>query len=102
MTATTDVYALSLHDALPIYTQMDRIDAARRPGLAAAVGDGHTVSLGLRGSPAGRSIGHRIGGHPGLATVWELDRKSTRLDPRYRCHSYLNYQFHNNSRCNHG
>src|SRR3712207_7152925 len=37
-TATTEIYTLSLHDALPIYRRLHVLDALEHPGLA-----GHAV-----------------------------------------------------------
>src|SRR3712207_9423264 len=48
-TATTEIYTLSLHDALPIYLQVDTADGGRHlPGDGA--GDDHQVRLARRGA----------------------------------------------------
>src|SRR6266478_7757627 len=64
-TATTEIYTLSLHDALPIIARL-RNRQARRPGAGA-----------LPESP----------GTMGRLT-WRLDRKSTRLNSS---HSQISY-----------
>src|SRR2546430_8787353 len=73
-TATTEIYTLSLHDALPIYqralhfmTQHCRADVA--------------VQRGLDRKPAFRA-------HPGDAVKTDGDRKSTRLNSS---HSQISY-----------
>src|SRR2546429_9014662 len=63
-TATTEIYTLSLHDALPIWPERKR--RARRPGQ-------RTGPPGLPGGRAGRAHG---------------DRKSTRLNSS---HGYISY-----------
>src|SRR6266705_4100413 len=60
-TATTEIYTLSLHDALPISGQLGQLDAEPQVGL-------------VRAEP-----GHRLG---------EADRKSTRLNSSHRTISY--------------
>src|SRR3712207_9485278 len=72
-TATTEIYTLSLHDALPICRR------ARRGGWAAALG-----LVRRRRSTGGRSRQPR-----GDADVgWSLDRKSTRLNSSHANISY--------------
>src|SRR2546429_1049165 len=77
-TATTEIYTLSLHDALPIYT-------ARRGA--------HESAAGLRGS-ANRGSAARRGAAPGHRPRADsfgeprLDRKSTRLNSS---HGYISY-----------
>src|SRR3712207_6849707 len=68
-TATTEIYTLSLHDALPIYRVHDhRVVEGRRDDLA-----------GLRRGPHGGEIG--LVGH-------RRDRKSTRLNSSHANISY--------------
>src|SRR5256885_12115986 len=77
-TATTEIYTLSLHDALPICTYAIQIPAARISG--------QTVTLRVR------TIGHK----PGLRQITlrageqteDLDRKSTRLNSSHLVISY--------------
>src|SRR2546422_6737153 len=68
-TATTEIYTLSLHDALPICVR-------RLPSLSH-----HTARATLH---AHRPPGHQRGLHTGHA----LDRKSTRLNSS---HGYISY-----------
>src|SRR2546429_9127582 len=68
-TATTEIYTLSLHDALPIWV-------LRRHGAARGRGRGHRIPL--PGQP-------RAGGR---AQPWPPDRKSTRLNSS---HGYISY-----------
>src|SRR3712207_8835700 len=67
-TATTEIYTLSLHDALPICRP-----AARRDGAPA--GDGGDV-----GGPGGEGRGQRWGLPARPAPARPRDRKSTRLN----------------------
>src|SRR5438876_10329037 len=68
-TATTEIYTLSLHDALPISLLL-------RARVPLPPGGGH----GLRGCPCGLLPGHR-GSKP-------QDRKSTRLNSSHPSISY--------------
>src|SRR5256886_7660646 len=70
-TATTEIYTLSLHDALPIYRGGRR--AARR----------RTDHGGEPGDRAAARRGHVAAGH-----VYHRDRKSTRLNSS---HSQISY-----------
>src|SRR3712207_9011443 len=72
-TATTEIYTLSLHDALPIYPGQAR---ALRPEAAA-----RAVALHERGEV--RSEGSVVGGRGE-----RLDRKSTRLNSSHANISY--------------
>src|SRR5437762_13643036 len=76
-TATTQIYTLSLHDALPI--------------------SGHNAVLGARSSHADHFLSAKIHGDKGeagsprgngAASQEEEDRKSTRLNSSHRCISY--------------
>src|SRR5437763_11704566 len=71
-TATTDIYTLSLHDALPISR---RLDVARE----------EEVRHLLPGT--GRAMGHHAPHRADLEQV-ASDRKSTRLNSSHRCISY--------------
>src|SRR5258707_3994467 len=66
-TATTEIYTLSLHDALPISRRATRY---RDPGP------------GQHGDPCRRRLGRTRDGHP------DLDRKSTRLNSSHANISY--------------
>src|SRR3712207_8811145 len=84
-TATTEIYTLSLHDALPISAQGERVDrrrlrgarVRRRPGARLA----HVV-----GAAARRPSGGRAGVDPGREG--RRDRKSTRLNSSHANISY--------------
>src|SRR5256885_16745518 len=71
-TATTEIYTLSLHDALPISV----FHLAIRPGLAAR--DRAGVSSAVR----------RLGAARGAAPLARRDRKSTRLNSSHLVISY--------------
>src|SRR3712207_6994124 len=78
-TATTEIYTLSLHDALPIYPARAR-RAHRRAGGRPA-GRGVLPRRPAGGLPAERAaVRHRDGG--------DLDRKSTRLNSSHANISY--------------
>src|SRR3712207_9548065 len=72
-TATTEIYTLSLHDALPISDQL--AGSVRDPG-----GD-----YGCNRAPAGRA--HNPGNNP-RSSGRHPDRKSTRLNSS---HAYISY-----------
>src|SRR3712207_7090857 len=75
-TATTEIYTLSLHDALPIY----------RRGAAAAPADHQEGRPRARGRPAGAGRHARPAPAPGLLPP--PDRKSTRLNSSHANISY--------------
>src|SRR3712207_8148626 len=88
-TATTEIYTLSLHDALPILTQ---------PGLLLVCGDSHTSTHGALGALA-FGIGSTEVAHVlATQTLWQRkpktmritveDRKSTRLNSSHANISY--------------
>src|SRR5436189_3972665 len=70
-TATTEIYTLSLHDALPIYR-----DRAHRSPLSRSQRSSHPIDDHV----------HRVG-VVGDRDV-PVDRKSTRLNSSHRCISY--------------
>src|SRR3712207_7316897 len=72
-TATTEIYTLSLHDALPIYR---REEYEENSGCLSADGDGRPLLNGLRLEPERR----RSSDHG--------DRKSTRLNSSHANISY--------------
>src|SRR3712207_7500651 len=81
-TATTEIYTLSLHDALPICRRRRRLDVRARlhlPPLPAA-GAAYGARAGCR--PAQR----RVSSHAGQRR--ERDRKSTRLNSSHANISY--------------
>src|SRR3712207_7623981 len=77
-TATTEIYTLSLHDALPISLSATDADA----------GDTHTYAL-VAGAGATDNASFQIDGST-LETnaVFDLDRKSTRLNSSHANISY--------------
>src|SRR5439155_19945902 len=92
-TATTEIYTLSLHDALPILVVGE--DPVSRPrGDGVASGRAHPLHdqverLVPGGAPpavAARRAQHRIEQAPGV--VENLDRKSTRLNSSHVAISY--------------
>src|SRR5687768_17886239 len=82
-TATTEIYTLSLHDALPILVPRERQESQRVCGvlLPAPV---------LPRRPGRRGLPRPDGLHPdrGLRLFPHLDRKSTRLNSS---HGYISY-----------
>src|SRR2546422_7160729 len=80
-TATTEIYTLSLHDALPIFRGAARRGV--RPDRDAAFLSGRVVSGVLGGTAVDPCI---RGGAPLAAAVG--DRKSTRLNSS---HGYISY-----------
>src|SRR3712207_7466708 len=78
-TATTEIYTLSLHDALPIYADRDR--RPRRAADAPAVGDVRRPAAAGGGRTGARhAAGGRVRGR--------ADRKSTRLNSSHANISY--------------
>src|SRR5260221_13367852 len=84
-TATTEIYTLSLHDALPIYPRMTAVAACQRQGIEqsrhALIEDGTVVSASL--------VTERTC-EPALADAGRADedRKSTRLHSSHTVISY--------------
>src|SRR2546430_16461549 len=79
-TATTEIYTLSLHDALPIST-------VRHPRAALGLGPRHLAGLhGRRRRPVGR--GRKSLPDPAGLSRPHPDRKSTRLNSS---HSQISY-----------
>src|SRR3712207_8242178 len=90
-TATTEIYTLSLHDALPIYRdRLDRVRGGPRVPVAPATAP-------VRGAVLLRRVRDRAA--RGAAGVDEGDRKSTRLNSSHANISYavfcLNKKNHN-------
>src|SRR5687768_17801195 len=83
-TATTEIYTLSLHDALPIYGVGVGVGATNGSGppAAAALGVGVIVGMAEPGDAAGASP------TSGASVAGERDRKSTRLNSS---HGYISY-----------
>src|SRR5690606_41624397 len=73
-TATTEIYTLSLHDALPIYGSTEGAVAS---GVASAAGTVSVMGSAGAGSGSGVTLGSKSG-----------DRKSTRLNSSHVKISY--------------
>src|SRR5256885_13306686 len=73
-TATTEIYTLSLHDALPISGELDRVLVR----LGAAVREERAVEVS----------GHHLGDQPCQLAPLVVDRKSTRLNSSHLVISY--------------
>src|SRR3712207_8830968 len=84
-TATTEIYTLSLHDALPIYAGFDRKRDSRRLRHVEP-GHQHVVTPGEIGR--GGRVTHRRHDVPALAGEQLGDRKSTRLNSSHANISY--------------
>src|SRR3712207_9096794 len=86
-TATTEIYTLSLHDALPIYLRRaapHRVDVRRRAVR-------HVPALGGQPRPPPRRRGgqrRRRRQRPHRRPAEDLDRKSTRLNSSHANISY--------------
>src|SRR3712207_9442221 len=83
-TATTEIYTLSLHDALPIY------GGARQARAGRPVGSGQQADL-LQHRPDPLPLGRAEGGEGlghGTAADAQQDRKSTRLNSSHANISY--------------
>src|SRR5687768_18516145 len=79
-TATTEIYTLSLHDALPIY----RLATGPAQAMSAVPGEGGSAE---RPEQAGaQEVLHGV--VPGEEDVVPVDRKSTRLNSS---HGYISY-----------
>src|SRR2546430_9861458 len=78
-TATTEIYTLSLHDALPIWDEVSPVAPPREPGEFARGA--------VRRDNEGRGHRTRVGLEPDVART-EVDRKSTRLNSS---HSQISY-----------
>src|SRR3712207_7154561 len=90
-TAPTEIYTLSLHDALPIL-RLGGAHGRSRPrghrGRGAPPFRGG-LSLAVRGAPAARRIpAPPVVGHSISRTLRESDRKSTRLNSSHANISY--------------
>src|SRR3712207_8162242 len=88
-TATTEIYTLSLHDALPIFADPNK--AAR---LALKTGRSHDVYAGVAprqgnvGTKAGVARLFSIWGDHDVKNKHTIDRKSTRLNSSHANISY--------------
>src|SRR2546429_3468688 len=86
-TATTEIYTLSLHDALPIFSSNVKRNSRTEEAVSMAVCASSNASQSAQRSKArcrkrkGVSAGNQ-------ATDWQVDRKSTRLNSS---HGYISY-----------
>src|SRR5687768_18293927 len=80
--ATTDIYTLSLHDALPIWGAGDPAGRGREGKTAAP---GGSVARARGGAARGRYAGD---GSDSACAQRDQDRKSTRLNSS---HGYISY-----------
>src|SRR3712207_8701971 len=86
-TATTEIYTLSLHDALPISCSSPTTTCTRRSG-AATPGSGATAEM-MQGKPCRRSGKGTSTTSPSESGTWcSIDRKSTRLNSSHANISY--------------
>src|SRR3712207_8473955 len=81
-TATTEIYTLSLHDALPIFD-----DALGHVGVHGRRGGAETVADGHHQQPGSRVVDVVVADAEGAADDLE-DRKSTRLNSSHANISY--------------
>src|SRR5690242_21207129 len=89
-TATSEIYTLSLHDALPIFEQVAGIEVGLAAELLDALGDAVSVlafGIGVLFEFAGNRFAVHAGGHKVVVHVAE-DRKSTRLNSSHMSISY--------------
>src|SRR3712207_8734221 len=83
-TATTEIYTLSLHDALPILTLRTReVPLHKRPERL-RVATGHQRHQGI----VGRAIARTLGARTRERNDFGRDRKSTRLNSSHANISY--------------
>src|SRR3712207_7512507 len=85
-TATTEIYTLSLHDALPISTPPAADDFA--PSSAQGGGGTSGGMSGGRGASTSGITSGSTGGQSTMDKAQQLDRKSTRLNSSHANISY--------------
>src|SRR3712207_8313925 len=97
-TATTEIYTLSLHDALPIYGGIGRVAAVlvhpATEGIAPVRPDLRAAHGKLRFRRVAARLPHGAWGRQVQATA--LDRKSTRLNSSHANISYAVFCLKNN------
>src|SRR3989475_4481489 len=89
-TATTEIYTLSLHDALPIWRELGQPRGQRGVGLGALGGHGREPAAAVQHFLQGRAngLGRRRFRNEARGTELLRDRKSTRLNSS---HSQISY-----------
>src|SRR5437867_10633752 len=88
-TATTDLYTLSLHDALPICHHQGEDLAGSNAGGCGSGEEDLRCEVGVEGIAARDEIGGGLYRRGAIgAEVVDLDRKSTRLNSSHRTISY--------------
>src|SRR3712207_8285976 len=85
-TATTEIYTLSLHDALPIWQRVDGDDRRARTGRAVGAQRHHPEPLAV-GEHDRVAVGREAHGGEPLGRA-ARDRKSTRLNSSHANISY--------------
>src|SRR3989442_10378112 len=70
-TATTEIYTLSLHDALPIVLRVEVHECGTRAGELPYPGAGSGPRGGDGAVPVERDAVHALGGRPGPVRVWQ-------------------------------
>src|SRR3989442_7434525 len=93
-TATTEIYTLSLHDALPICGNLvgQHVDAQAADRVHHAVGGHADLHVARLAQPAGRQV--RL---PAIAEAVLEDRKSTRLNSSHVRISYAVFCLNKNT-----
>src|SRR5258708_18630780 len=86
--ATTEIYTLSLHDALPISCRSWSRSAQHGQSVGAGTSMTRVISSGVGvGRRPGQKPGHQASRRP-TPTPEEIDRKSTRLNSSHQIISY--------------
>src|SRR3712207_9167043 len=85
-TATTEIYTLSLHDALPIYLDAEALHRKDRRGIAyVSIGNMGLDRENVHGSCP---LGPELAQHEPCFKSCDVDRKSTRLNSSHANISY--------------
>src|SRR3712207_7379975 len=89
-TATTEIYTLSLHDALPILSARGERSLERQPQqwVVPLLGPDHRPGATLLHHHGGRGASTAVPECRSGATCWTPDRKSTRLNSSHANISY--------------
>src|SRR3712207_8597716 len=86
-TATTEIYTLSLHDALPIFGFFRDLTARGLTGVALVTSDAHAGLVAAIGATVPGAAWQRCRTHY-AANLMAVDRKSTRLNSSHANISY--------------